>query len=236
MRTSIPRLLLVLLLALSLTAQAFAGSQATSGTTVATVITRAQEDVNDASANFFDDDEGIRWADEAVTIIASQARCIEGTENATLRQGQMTYPLATSHYDIETVVYDSGVSTDPQRYTFLNKVDPKELYALSKEKGRPTYWWEWGGSINVWPVPGADQNATTIMVSLVEKPAAITATNDTLPTPYYFDPAIVSYMKSKYLEKDERATTAAYYRGLFYSAIEYYLQTIRKRLMQEPAQ
>jgi hypothetical protein len=211
---------------------AWGGTQATSSTTVATIITRAQQDINDASGNFFTSAESIRWINEAVEIIASQSRCLETSENATLLNGQMAYTISTSHYDIESVLYDSGLSTDPQRYSFLNKVDIRDLHLLSKEKGRPTYWWEWNDNLHVWPVPGSGQNATTVQAFMIEKPTAITSTSDTIPTPYYMDHLILLYMKARYYEKGERPATANYYRSLFEQRMAFYRGEVRQNLVE----
>lgn len=230
------RLFLSLLLLLLPALPAAAGTQTNSSTAVSTFLTWAKSEINDDSGGFFTDAEAIRWINDAVYSIASQARCLEASENATIYTGQIVYSISTSHYDIETVLYDSGDAADPQRYTFLDKIDPKSAYTLNKEKGRPKYWWEWENTLNVWPAPGSDQNATTVQMFLIEKPGAISATTDEIPLPYYFDNAIRLYMRVKFYEKDEKPASANYYRGLFNNEVSLYRNEVRSKLVTTEAQ
>lgn len=236
--TTIKRVALYMTLTFSLVAlwsPAYAGTNATSGITVSDLLTRIKQELNDDSGNFFSDTEAMRWASEAVGIIASQARCLEISENATVLDGVVSYALSTSHYDVETVLYDNGDSGDVQRYVFLDKIDPKDLYDKAKAAGRPLYWWEWSNSIYLWPIPGSDQNGTTIQTFLIGKPSSFSATTDVIPTPYYFDPAILLYMKAKMHFKDEKYATAQDEYQLFKNELGLYRGEVRKNISNPKA-
>ena len=237
MRRRIVSAVLALALLALAPAASWAGTQATSNSTVADIVTKAQAIVNDSSSEFASSAEWMRWIDEAVKQVALIGRCLEGTANATVYSGQMSYSLGVDTLDIETVLYDDGVAgTD--RYTMLDKIDPKDLYAKSRgsSSGRPALWFQWGSAVNLWPVPGDDQNGTSITAFYVANPAALTSTTSAIPTPYYFDSAIALYAAAKFYEKDSREAKAVYYKNLFYQEVERFRNDIRKNLSTAKAQ
>lgn len=219
--------ILYFFVALVLASPCLAGTQTTSGITAQTLIDRLRQDVNDSTTTLFTDAEAARWCDESVKIIASQARCMEGYSACTLTANTMTYSMSVSHYDIESAWYDSQSTSAPQRYFFLQKVDPAAIFNLPREGGRPAFWFEWAGYIGFWPVPGTAESGKDVTVYYVKKPTGVSGVSSAIETPFYFDPVILLYLKAKYAEKDQDEGRAAYYKGLFYQAIEKYKTDVR---------
>jgi hypothetical protein len=225
------RYILAAILAALVAIPAWAGTQTTSSSTVADIIDRLEQDVNHETddGGFYSDAEAVEWINEAVQIALTYGRLMETSEDVTLANGTMSYSLTASHFDIESVLHDNGDSTDKHRYRFLSKVDPRLMTDSQKisAAGRPQFWWQWDDGLYLWPVPGADEDGETVQVFLIEKPDALTATTDSIPTPYYLDSTILLYAKAKYHEKQEKETRGTYYRNLFYQELERYRVEIR---------
>jgi len=224
------------LVAMFLVATAIVAYPATqrNDTTSDTLYARLQKDVNDSGTTFFTEAEAYRWMDEAVQIIASYCRCVEqSTLDIVVTSGTKTYSISDmDHYDIEAVVYDYStnvVDSDDPRYYGLEQIDLQDIAKYPNERGRPLYWFEWGGEIGVWPVSSiSDSIPTTITVYLAGIPSTIDGTGDSISTPYYFNPTILLYLKAKYHEKNRDENRSSHYRDLFYKSIESYMQSTRR--------
>ncbi len=221
------RLLFIVVMLLG-AAECYAGSQTASSLTAGNVIDRARVIVGDTSTVIATNAQMVVWVNEAVHRIAQNARCLETSEARTLTATTDSYTTSTAHYDIEAVKYDNGDSTAQQRYWYLEKTDPKDLWYQFKESGRPKYWYEWNSKVYLWPVPGTDETGDTITIFEIAVPTGVTATTSAIETPYYFDEALVYYTVAKYLEADAKPGTAAYYRSLFDAEVTRYAIEIRK--------
>jgi hypothetical protein len=219
--------LFLILISLSITV--YAGTQSTSGNTASDLISQFRQDVDDSGTNFVTDAEAVRWIDEAQKIIVSVTRCLEATENITLASGTQEYAITSGHFDIESVVYDTGDTGADYRYFTLEQVELKDLVKFPRELGRPLYFYEWNDKIGVWPVPGDDENGDTITLYLITKPTVIDEVTDSIQLPYYYESAILLYMKAKYHEKSRDEARSEYYRNLFYNDIDQYVRSISRR-------
>jgi len=209
----------------------YGGTQTPSGITALTLIERVRRDLSETDANKsgWTNADFIQWSDEAIRIINSITKGLETSEGVRLDAGVSSYALSTSHYDINHVIYDSGVSGDPQRFNVLQRVEPSIMAAVEIQEPRPKYWWEWGGRIYIWPTPDVDISGTRMDVFMVSKPVGVTTTASSIETPFYFDPFIVFYMRAKALMKYDRIEEGGVYLKLFFDMIERFRQDVIRR-------
>jgi len=196
-------------------APCFAGSQTPSGATAQTIINRVRVIVNDSSSALVSDAEMLVWVDEAVKRTVKDARCLETTDTITLVAGTPSYTTSVAHYDIVSAVWDSGDATATNRFFYLRKLNPEDAWFHYKEAGRPQFWWEWGGSVYLWPVPTSDEAGDVVTLLMVTQPTGTAALSSAIETPYYLDEAITYYVAGKYHEADSKDGRAAHYRQMF---------------------
>jgi len=204
-----------------------AGSQTVSGQTVDNMIDRVRVELNDSTSSLVSDADFIKWTNEAQWSIASIARCIETTETVAMTTGAYSITVSTDYFDIETAIWDNGESTDKFRYRYLAKVDPKIIFSQPEKTGNPQYWYQWDDKLYIWPVPSTVEDGTSLIILAISQPSALTAVGNSIATPYYFDTAILYYLKAKYCEADMKEARAAYYQGLYKNELAAYLAEIR---------
>ena len=223
------RFLIALAILLFLPSFAFAGTIATSSITAADIIADVQADLNDDSSTFYTADNYYQWIDEAITEIVNRTRCLEETVfTITLSEDTWSYDVGQSYTDIETIFYDSGVTSDKQKIFTVKKQNIREI-AHSKETGRPKVYCLWADKVLVWPIPGSDESGTTLHVYAVEFPSGVTTSTSPIETPAPLDPAIVHYVKAKALFKDSKELKGQYFMGLFDVSIKNYILNILRR-------
>lgn len=86
---------------------AFAGSQTTSTSTAATLITQVRAYLNESAASFWTDAELLQWLNDGTLDIATRTNAIETSEVKTLGLANSTYPLTSSFISVKNVVYKS---------------------------------------------------------------------------------------------------------------------------------
>jgi len=198
---------------------AFGGSQATSSLTAATIETRARRDLDEDTAQYWNQDDMIQWIDEAVREIVYTTKCLEsGTSLIVIKDSVFTYDITGNWLTVETVTYDSGV-TDDRDYLFtLKRINLRSL-GHSKETGNPKYFAVWNDDLIIEPVPGADQSGTTLYLYRTDLPSGVTLITSPIETPTYFDTAILDYVKAKALYKDSKEVRGDYHMSRFKSRI-----------------
>lgn len=195
----------------------YGGSTTSSGLTAQDFIDRVRADLNAPADDdaFYKDDYFVRWINEACQTIASLTGCMEASEDVTLVTGVMSYSVSTTHYDINHVVYDSGVTDSPTRNYFLLRFVPG--MAVPVQEPRPKLWWEWQNKIFVYPTPSSTISGTTLTLSLIGTHPVVSAKTSSVTIPAYLDTAIVYYLKSKAYFQERSEEKATYYLKLFNS-------------------
>ncbi len=208
---------------------AFPWSQTPSGVTAQAIIDDVRQDVNEATASFYsDDDDMVYWMNEAVQLIASSTGCIEVSEDVILSGGTIAYTLSTPHYDLKDFhLYDSGVVDSSERFSFMKKVPQNLLPEIPEQEPRPKYYFEAKGQFCVWPVPNSDISGTTVTVYMSSIPTGVTDTASPIETPEFFDSAIRDYVRSKASFKDRRNNRGNYFLSLFNSRMAEYLGRVK---------
>jgi hypothetical protein len=192
-----------------------AGSTTSSGLSAQIFIDRVRADLNaDVSEDsFYNDSDFVQWINEACQTIASLTGCMEETEEITLVTGAMSYAVSTTHYDINHVIYDSGVTDSPTRNYFLARFVPG--INVPVQEPRPKLWWEWQNKIFVFPTPNSAISGTTLIASLIGTHPAVSTASSLVTIPAYLDTAIIYYVKAKAYFRERSEEKATYYLKLF---------------------
>lgn len=209
-----------------------AGSVSTSGVTTQTIIDQVRRDLAESgtSTYFWSNADYIQWSDQAVRIIVSRTKCLENSGvTVVLTQNTWSYTLsAYSFTDVEAVLHDSGVSTDPAQVFALERVQIAGI-GHTKEKGKPKDYCLWNNALIVWPVPDSTQAGTSLYVYMTPKVSGVTATTSPIETPHYFDDAIHWYVKAQAHYKDSKTATGDYFMRMFNAKLDEYLLRVIKR-------
>ena len=194
--------LLGLLLFFFVDTLAFAGSQVASGVTVQTIIDRARQRLSESAAYFWSDAELLNHINEGIVEIAAISRGMEGTERITVLTGITAYSISTSYIFVEAAVY-SGTTTEyaDSPYRPLERIP---IGKLGKNEDSdhvgPLAYCVWNDTLYLDPVPTSGASGYTVMLYLLGRPTALSATS-AIPTPAQYDKALVLYVVGEALEK-----------------------------------
>lgn len=192
----------VILIILLSAAFCFAASQTTSSTTAASLIDRAEVFLNDSDNRFWTAAELLQWLNSGMIDIATRSQCLQSTASISLVADQLEYSLSSySYLAIKGVMYTDANSA----YIGLKRANPNDVGRVPESwedasKRNPTYYYEWGGSLGVFPVK-ASVTTETVTIYYAERPATITSTDNVL-TPAEYDTALVYYMVAQAWMKD----------------------------------
>lgn len=167
------------------------------------------KDVADRVKRTFGDESGvqvtdtdiIRWVNAAQLEIASKNQILKAKATTESVAGQYAYSLSEAmdiqyinsiHYEGAKLKFESF--NDAEQYIF--REDPKRI-----AEGTPTIWYEWAGSIELFPIP--DKSGDTITVYYHKLPDQITNLSDTLSVPDNYYNRITEYVLAQAYEMDE---------------------------------
>lgn len=122
---------------------------------------------------------------------------------------------------VAIVIHDSNV-TDSKTRIFTLTLTPGPIIGHEREQGRPKIYTVWNNEIMIWPVPGSAEAGTNLYVYEVDLPEEITSASDTIKTPFYFDGAILNYVKAKAYFKNGKEDVGGGYMGMFSGTMALY--------------
>jgi hypothetical protein len=180
----------------------FAGSQATSGVTAATIIDRAREFLNESSAYLWTDTRLLDHVNAGIVEIAAVGRCLESTERVTVLTGITQYSISSTYLTIENAVY-SGATTaySDSVYRPLKRISIGQMGGI-EEEGHvgPLAYSVWGDKLYLDPPPSSGSSGYTVMLYMLTRPTALSSVS-AVPTPAQYDEALVMFVVSRALRK-----------------------------------
>jgi len=187
----------------------FGASQTTSSTTAATIIDRVEARLNDSDNRMWSAGDLLTWLNEGMLDIAMRTHCMEATETETLVADTIEYALssfdnAVSNYiTIKAVHY---IDSDSKAWA-LTKGSPQSVGQAGEDTdtATPAYWYEWNGSVGVYPPLSAIDGTTaeTIKAYYIELPPAI-ASSANITIPHIYEPALIYYMLAQAYLRDNQ--------------------------------
>ena len=151
------------------------------------------------------DSDVIRWINAAQEEIVSANDVLKGTAQTAMTAGTYDYPLQS--LDIKSLhsVIINGAKI--QYYSFedaeqkIFSEDPQRV-----QTGKPWLWYEWGGTINLYPTPDANG---TITLYFTKNPTKVVDLTSTLGLPDNYFNRIVEYVLAQAYELDENFSAHA---------------------------
>jgi hypothetical protein len=226
------RLILSALLVVLAAGTAQAGSQQTGSTNSTGLLTRVRYVLDEPTAAFWSDAELLSWLNNGVEDIAARTKCLQASENATLRSGVVEYFVSSSYVGLTGALYYNGSSY--KALDRANPFDPSKGIGNAQNVGEPVHYADWGGKVLLWPEPGSAVDGKTVSVFYVERPSRI-ASGDAVPVPAYLVNALEMYVASQALYKDRQDARAAWYESKYKAEIDRY-RSDYVEFSKEPAQ
>lgn len=194
-----------------------AGSQTTSSLTAATFITQARYYLNEDAESFWTDAELLQWLNDGTMDIVARSQCLETTESVTMAAGTNSYALASSFLRVRGAIYNSSKGLRMGSLEHMGDV---------KDIGEPSYFFNWGNNLVVYPAPDATAAAKTLVAYIVSRPARLAATTSSVLVPAQYDKALVLYMVAQGLKKDEKFARAAQVMAQYQAELDRFRQDL----------
>jgi len=185
----------------------FAASQQTSSTAASTIINRAESLVNDSDNDLSSSAEMLVWLNDGMVDIVSRTHCLEATESIALATSTVEYTVTSTYLTVKAVLY---VDSDSKTWA-LKKGSPSSV-GQNTAVTIPTYWYEWGGKVGVYPT--ITRTTETITVYYITRPEAIVST-DSITIPAIYDNALTLYVAAQAHFKDRQTGRYAQLMGLY---------------------
>ena len=137
----------------------FAASQQTSSTTASTMIDYVEARLNDSDNRMWSAGDLLTWLNEGMVDIATKTMCLETTETVFLDTNTVEYSLSSTYVTVKAVQY---VDASHNLYA-LKKGSPASV-GQNVAVTIPTYWYEWGGKIGIYPALSSLENSSSTKV------------------------------------------------------------------------
>jgi len=203
-----------------------ASSQQTSSTTAASMIEDIRSYLNDTDANdeYWTDGELLQWLNDGMVDIAVRTHCLEATDTIALTTDTIEYVIASFdnapwyYVTIKGVHY---IDSNSKAYALV-KGSPISV-GHNTAVTVPTYWYEWAGSIGVYPPLSDIDNTTpeTIKVYYITRPTVITSTG-TITTPAIYDKALMYFVVAQAKLKDRKPAEFEHIMQRYYQELSQY--------------
>jgi len=175
----------------------------------------ARQQTNAVGDTFYSQSEILQHIFQAQMELAMETRCIRNVYTASTVASTQEYSRPTRSLEIKRITYD-GAKLSPitmredDALTFMNQA--------TTATGTPNFYFEWGDSIFLRPVPSA---VGTLKIFSVDKPQTVT-TSSTLDVPDRYHVLIATtYIPAWFALKDKN-----------FALYERYLDAWRKGVMQ----
>ena len=166
-----------------------AGSQSLSTLTGSNIIAKVRENLNELVADFWNDVGLMYWMNEGIQDIVTKTLCNGTSEEVTLAAETLEYPLLNTYTTVIAATYNNAkglIRSDPRSIGNVNPV------------GEPVYFYEWDGSISLFPILAAGSAAIGKLVKVLQVsfPSEIVET-DTVPLPNHFIVPLIHYVTAQ---------------------------------------
>jgi len=134
----------------------FSASQQTSSTTAATIIDRVEARLNDADNRMWAAGDLLTWLNEGMLDIVTRTNCLETKETLFLDTNTIEYSVTSTYITIKAVQY-----VDANHYTYSLKKGSPSSVGQNVAVTIPTYWYDWGGKVGIYPALTALANSSS---------------------------------------------------------------------------
>ena len=200
--------------------------------TVQDVLTSVKRQFGDESGVQITDSDIIRWVDDAQReVMMNNPEINAAVVSVNITAGQPLYPVLINVPDIDTIhsVHFDGAIL--RNMTFLQAQEYIIKNTTNDQRGTPTFWYEYAGTINLWPVP--DTSITGgLKIFYSAAPAEITTLGQLLSIPDSYFNAVVTYCMKQAMNMDENFQAAQSYDQQF----EILMQKMSNRTQSESNQ
>lgn len=164
--------------------------------TVQDVLTAVKRQFGDESGVQITDTDISRWVSDAQReIVLNNAEISPGMVSVNVTAGTALYPLLANVPDIMTIhsIHFDGAYLE--NMTFLQAQEYIIRKGSGTSRGTPTFWYEYAGVLNLWPVPDTSITAG-ITVFYTKAPTEIVLLTDALSIPdSYFNALVMQCLK-----------------------------------------
>ena len=170
--------------------------------------TKTAQEVIDYVKRQFGDEAGVqitdsdllRWINMGQIKLGVETRCMKGSVTALTVAGDNHFSTASLPISqIEAVHYNI---TSLESRTFQEIEELNRQYTVDPEVTEaPTFWYDYGDTIYLWPVPTVDGDTITVFAILL--PTDVVSGSDTLGVPDTHFEALCQYVMSQAYEMDE---------------------------------
>lgn len=174
------------------------------------VITRVQRQFGDEASVQINEEDIIRWINDAVIEICTQndLKQATGTMNSVI--GTNSYDFPSDLLSVRTIYYDSTrlkffKRTEYDEY--INEQDPKE-----EQTGTPWLFTRWGSQFTVYPKPDAVKQ---IKLLYLQQPFEVVIDTDDVPLPDMYLTRVTEYCLQQAYQTDEDWEAAGQMSGQF---------------------
>lgn len=181
--------------------------------TVNDVLTDIKRTFGDEASVQVTDDDILRWVNSAQREILISNRILKAVGTSSITAGVAEYTLDGLNVVAIQSIHFNGKKLDYKSFAeaeeFVNSSDPGNTLT-----GDPILWYEWGGTINLYPVPDADY-PSALKVYYIKEPTPLTQATDSLDVPDSYYENVLQYVLSKAYELDEDDTNSQFKLGQF---------------------
>ena len=181
--------------------------------TIDDVMTDVKRTFGDESAIQITDTDIIRWTNNAQREILITNKIYHATGTTDIVAGVSEYSITNLNIvNIKSIHY-KGMKvvgrTFQEAEEYIESKDP-----LLTASGPPALWYEWGGIVNLYPVPD-ETIVDGLKIYYVKEPIAITAVGEALSVPDAYYENVLQFVLAKAYELDEDLTNSQAKMGQF---------------------
>lgn len=181
--------------------------------TVQDVFTDVKRTFGDEASIQITDADIIRWINAAQREILVQNRILRTTGTTDVVANQSEYLLQGLDIVAIQSIHFNGRRLEPKSFQeaeeYIVTGDP-----TTTQTGDPALWYEWGGVINLYPVPDKD-SAAGLKIYYIKEPPKITDPGDILAVPNSYYENVLQFVMAKAYELDEDNENANFKLGQF---------------------
>ena len=174
------------------------------------IITRVQRQFGDEASVQINEEDIIRWINDAIIEICMQndLKQATGTMNSVI--GTNTYSFPEDLLSVRTIYYDNV------KLKFLEKAEWDEYIntedPLEEQTGTPTFFTRWANSFILYPKP---DSVKVIKLLFLQVPFTVVIESDDVPLPDMYLPRVTEYCLQQAYQTDEDWEAAGQMSGQF---------------------
>lgn len=167
--------------------------------TVQNVMTVVKRQFGDESGVQLEDSDVINWVNDAQDTIVNRNRVLKAKSTTAITAGQSTVTFPDLRIiQIESVHYNGRILPNMSFVEAEQKISTSD--PQSSESGTPLFWYEWAGTMTLWPTPNAEGSLDLYYSAF---PTRVTGATDPLSLPDKYFEDICRYVMQQVYEMDQ---------------------------------